>query len=146
MAHGQTRFFTDRDDARRYIGEVSRTWLVWLITLALLLIATQWWALLLVGFAFLTAMAIVGKPLQERAARVEGAEPPAAPSKVATALGRGRGQDRAFRTLLYGEVPLRQAIALTGTTPMLLWLRRLVLVVTIGAFVWVLIALFTPPA
>jgi len=129
-------WFRDADDARAYLREVGRLWLAWIVTLALLFLVQHWWALLAIGIGFLIGMSIIGRPLQERAQRI--ADPDA---KVRSGRG-GRRKDVALRQLMYGEGPLRQAIALTGRPSLILWVRRLVLAGTVLAFLWVMVGLF----
>lgn len=137
-------WFRDAEDARSYLTEVGRLWLVWIATLALLFLFQQWWALLAIGAGFLLGIVVLGRPLQERAQRV--ADPDAMTgSALQTALGKNRKRDMALRRLMYGEAPLREAIALTGTTSLLIWVRRLILVATAAAFVWVMVGLFSAP-
>ena len=38
-------WFSDTDDARRYITEITRIWAVWIIGLAALFAVTNWWVL-----------------------------------------------------------------------------------------------------
>jgi hypothetical protein len=137
-----TQWFSDSEDARTYLTEVARLWLAWIATLVLLIVFDEWWALLVTGVAFLTAMAILGRPLQDRAQRVADPET-AVGSTLRTAMGGGRRKDIAFRQLMYGEAPLRQALALAGITRHFIWLRRFVVAATLAALIWVMIGLFS---
>lgn len=135
-------WFTDAADASRYLAEIARIWIVWIAALALLLVMQQWWALLLIGVGLLAAMVVLGRPLQARAAAVPGSEEQVG-TKRQVAMGRGRRADDAFRQLLYGEGPLREALVLAGLPSSLVWVRRFVVVITLAAFAWVMFDLFT---
>jgi hypothetical protein len=138
------RWFRDADDARAYLGEVGRLWLAWIVTLVLLFLVQQWWALLGIGIAFLVGMAVLGRPLQARALRIPGK---AANDRSGPERGKASSRrDAALRQLMYGEAPLREAIALSRATTLLIWVRRLMIVATVIAFVFVMVGLFSASA
>ena len=104
--------FDSAEDARTYLSEVSRLWVVWIIALAGLLV-THAIVLIVWAVASLVALVIVARPLQRRAEeavpenRVEG-------GKIDTALRGGTTRDRALRDYFYGTEPLRLALKTGG--------------------------------
>ena len=136
-------WFSDADDARRYITELSRVWGVWLVGLAALFAVTNWWVLL-AGAAVLSALVWLIRPIQRRANRIED------PGEIVEGSGRrfsgarSRGE-MALRVLIYGEAPLKEAIDEFGAWRGWLWVRRAVVTATAVAFAVVLLDIFQGP-
>ena len=136
-------WFSDADDARRYITELSRVWAVWLVGLAALFAVTNWWVLL-AGAVVLSALVWLIRPIQRRADRIED------PGEIVEGSGgrfsgaRSRGE-MALRVLIYGEAPLKEAIDEFGAWRGWLWVRRAVVAATAVAFAVVLLDIFQGP-
>ena len=137
------KWFTDADDARRYITEISRIWAVWLLGLAALFAVTNWW-LLLVGVAILAVLVWLIQPMQRRANKVDDPD-----GYVAGGGGRFTGSrtraETALRVLIYGEEPLTEAIDQFGVWVGWIWVRRVVIAASAVAFIFVLFDMFQGP-
>lgn len=133
-------WFSDADDARRYITEISRIWAVWIIGLAALFAVTNWWVLL-GGIAILGVLVWLIKPIQRRANGIDD------PGEIVEGSGgrfggsRSRGE-MALRVLMYGEAPLTEAIEEYGVWSGWVWVRRAVIAATAVAFSVVLLDIF----
>ncbi len=123
--------FDGPDDAATYRRELIRLWSLWLVALTVLMFADGW-MVFLAGAVALVGLILVGRPLQARAeAIVPDDDVPDA--TVAAAFQRSR-RDRILRELAYGEAPL----VASGAGPAWIWGRRVMVVVTFGAFAFVL--------
>ena len=136
-------WFSDADDARRYITEISRVWAVWLVGLAALFAVTNWWVLL-AGAVVLSALVWLIQPIQRRANRTEDPEEIVEGSGGRFGGARTRGE-MALRVLIYGEAPLKEAIDEFGAWSGWLWVRRAVVAATAVAFAVVLLDIFQGP-
>lgn len=145
MADVSDPWFTDADDAANYLSEVGRVWLVWVVTLGMMAFFQQWWVLVAVAFAFLFAVTYVARPIQARARRLADGDQPVG-SALENAMGRGSRRDVAFRRLLYGSGPLREAVGLTGASRVWLAMRWVMILLTIFSFLWVVANLFSAPS
>jgi hypothetical protein len=136
-------WFSDADDARQYLAEISRVWAVWLIGLAALFAVTNWWVLL-AGAVVLSFLVWLIQPIQRRAHRIDD------PGEIVEGSGgrfggaRTRGE-MALRVLIYGEAPLKEAIDVYGVWGGWLWVRRAVVAATAVAFAVVLLDIFQGP-
>jgi len=145
MADVAGSWFTDARDAADYLSEVGKVWLVWVVTLGMLAFFQQWWVLVAVAFAFLFAVTYMARPLQARARRLADGDDQIG-SPLENAMGRGSKRDVAFRRLLYGSGPLREAVDLTGSSRIWLTMRWVMIFLTIFSFLWVVANLFSTPA
>lgn len=133
-------WFSDADDARRYITEISRIWAAWIVGLAALFAVTNWWVLL-GGVAILGVLVWLIKPIQRRATGIDD------PGEIVEGSGgrfggsRNRGE-MALRVLMYGEAPLTEAIEEYGVWSGWVWVRRAVIAATAVAFSVVLLDIF----
>lgn len=127
--------FRDRNDAARYLGEVQRLWLAWLLGLAALVFTTGW-LVVAAGVITVALLLFLARPLQERAAAL-------VPEDTLVGgrfnvVGRGTARDRVLRALAYGRPPLEVATGLTGTGRWLLLGRLVVIAATVVGFFAVL--------
>ncbi|MEA2011412.1 MAG: hypothetical protein U9N78_11965, partial [Actinomycetota bacterium] len=118
-------WFSDADDARRYITEISRIWAVWVVGLAALFAVTNWWVLL-GGIVVLSVLVWLIQPIQRRANRIDDPEEFVEGSGGRFSGSRTRGE-MALRVLIYGEAPLNEAIDEFGAWRGWLWVRRAVI-------------------
>lgn len=132
-----TYTFTDPVQARDYLGEVARLWGLWMILFALVFLVDGV-LLLLVAVGLLVGMIVLGKPFQERARAIADGDELVG-NWVQVALGRGYERDQVVRDLAYREPAMISALAAAGLPPSLIWVRRLIVAVTIAGtiFVWV---------
>ena len=127
--------FEDPADARAYLREVSTAWGVWIFGLTALLVTS---AVVLIVWAIvvIVALVFVARPLQRRAEqlvpdnKVEG-------GTVNVAMRGGTTRDRALRELFYGTKPLRAALAVAGMNERWVFIRHLVVALTILALFYV---------
>lgn len=137
-------WFSDADDARSYITEISRVWLAWVIGLVALFAFTNWWVLL-GGIVVLSVLVWLIQPIQRRANRVDD------PGEIVEGSGgrfggaRTRGE-MALRVLIYGEAPLKEAVEEFGAWSGWLWVRRAVVAATAVAFAVVILDIFRGPS
>lgn len=135
---------TGKEDARTYLAEVGRLWTTWVVGLAALAL-TDGWMLLASGVVVIAALLWMARPLQARAAdlvkddKVTGGE-------KSLVVARKTERDLALRALAYGEAPLRRALDLTSAGSWWLTARLAVIGLTIAAFGFVLIDLFSGSA
>ena len=133
-------WFSDTDDARSYVTEISRIWLAWVVGLAALFAVTNWWVLL-GGLAVLSLLVWLIRPIQRRASKIDD------PGEVVEGSGGRFGGSRtrgemALRVLLYGEAPLNEAIDEFGVWRGWVWVRRAVVAATAVAFAVVILDVF----
>ena len=136
-------WFSDADDARRYVTEISRIWAVWLVGLAALFAVTNWWVLL-AGVAVLSTLVWLIQPIQRRAHGIDD------PGEIVEGSGGRFGGSRtrgemALRVLMYGEAPLTEAIEEYGVWRGWVWVRRAVIAGTAVAFAVVILDVFQGP-
>lgn len=103
-------WFDDEADAKRYLGEVGRLWIVWLLGLAALAFSRGLTAGA-VGLALLVAMFILMSPLQNRVHARYGDDEKARRVAARQTLS---ARDRALRELTYGRAPFAEAIDKRG--------------------------------
>jgi len=136
-------WFSDADDARRYITEITRIWGVWIIGLAALFAVTNWWVLL-GGVVVLSVLVWLIQPIQRRANRIDD------PEEFVEGSGRRFGGSRtrgemALRVLIYGEAPLKEAVDEFGAWRGWLLVRWVVIAATAVAFSVVILDIFKGP-
>lgn len=136
-------WFSDADDARRYVTEMTRIWAVWVVGLAALFAVTNWWVLL-GGIAAISVLVWLIRPIQRRANRIDDPEEFVEGSGRRFAGARTRGE-MALRVLIYGEAPLKEAVDEFGAWWGWLWVRRGVIAATAIAFSVVLLDIFRGP-
>lgn len=137
-------WFSDADDARRYLFEIARLWAVWIAGL-ILLFAVQGWTVLLAGIVVIGILVWLVQPMQRRAAGIDD------PGEyVEGSGGRFSGkrtrQEMALRVLLYGEAPITEAIEEFGAWSGWVWARRVVIAATAVAFAVVFLDILSGPA
>jgi len=136
-------WFSDRDDARKYLTEIIRIWVVWVVGLAALFFVSGW-NVLIAGIVVIAVLVWLVQPIQRRAAGIDD------PGEIVEGTGgrfggaRTRGEV-ALRVLLYGEAPISEAIESFGAWPGWLWIRRFVVAITVVAFAFVFIDIFRGP-
>ena len=97
--------------------------------------------MIVASIALLVALFVLPRPIQARAGRVEDGNRPVDGSQGRLSGPRTR-REVALRELAFGSGPLREAIEKWGASSVWLWLRKVVVWLTIGAFVAVVILLF----
>lgn len=136
-------WFSDRNDARDYVFQIARLWVVWLIGLGALFAITGWYVLL-AGVAVIAVLIWLVRPIQVRAAGIE--DSAEVVEETGGRFGGGRTRsDAALRALLHGEAPLAEAVNEYGMWSGWLWARRGVVVLTAFAFAMVLLDVFQGP-
>lgn len=103
-------WFEDEADAREYLGQITRLWLVWLLGLATLL-ATRGGVAIAMGAALLVTMFILMSPLQQRVQDRFGLDREARKVAARETLST---RDRALRQLTYGHRPFTEAVDRRG--------------------------------
>lgn len=122
--------FEGPDDVASYLRQVATVWAVWLVGMAALMFVAHW-VVIPVGIGVLGLLMLLARPLQARAVKLVPEDD--APEPGAGAFHKTK-RDRVLRELAFGEAPLRAA----GAGPIWIWTRRLVVGLTIAAFVFVL--------
>ena len=136
-------WFSDKEDARTYLVDLTRLWVVWIAGIVALF-AVKSWYVLLVGVFIIGLLIWLVRPIQARAAAIDD------PGEVVEGSGgrfggaRTRGE-MALRVLLYGEAPLSEAINEYGMWSGLIWVRRAVIAVSAVAFAAVFIDVLQGP-
>jgi len=137
-------WFSDADDARTYITEISRIWAACVIGLAAVFAVTNWWVLLS-GVLVLSLLVWLIRPVQRRANKIDD------PGEMVEGSGGRFGGSRtrgemALRVLIYGEAPLNEAIDEFGVWRGWVWVRRAVIAATAVAFSIVIFDVFSGPS
>ena len=122
-------WFADAADAKKYVGEVGRLWVVWLLGLIALLRSTGGLAFAVAG-ALLVAMFILMQPLQHRVHELfeddsDGRHVP--PRQTLSS------RDKALRELTYGRGAFAEAISKAAWWRPLAAIPWVVIVLTIAA-------------
>lgn len=136
-------WFSDRDDAREYVSQIVRLWVVWIVGLAALFAVTGWYVLL-VGVVIIGVLIWWVRPIQARAAAIDDPAEVVEGAGGRFARGRTRGE-LALRVLLYGEAPLAEAVDEFGMWSGWLWVRRGVIALTALAFAVVFLDVLQGP-
>ena len=136
-------WFSDEADARSYLVDLTRLWVVWIVGI-IALFAVRSWYVLLVGVVIVGLLIWLVRPIQARAAAIDD------PAEVVEGSGGRFGGSRtrgemALRVLLYGQAPLSEAINDHGMWPGLIWVRRAVIAISALAFAAVLIDVLKGP-
>lgn len=134
----QDDWFADVADARSYLAEVGRLWLVWLVGLGALALGRGLIALV-IGVGLLVVVFLLMSPLQDRVQARFGDDLAArqtAPRRTLSA------RDSALRQLTYGTKPFVEAIAKAGLPRALNVIPWLVIVATLVAAAVVALAWF----
>lgn len=103
-------WFEDAADAKQYMGEVGRLWVVWLVGLGALAVS-QGGVAVAVGVALLIAMFVLMSPLQQRVHARYGTERDARKLPPRATL---TARERALRQLTYGRRPFAEAVEMRG--------------------------------
>lgn len=130
--------FSDGADATSYLREVGVLWGVWGVGLVALF-AIRGLGLIAVGLVLLVTLLFAARPLQRRAAAVKATDE-GKPSTWAIATGRATPRDRAIRELSYGSAPVQAALDKIGASRNWVFMRHLLVVATVAAFLYVLVA------
>jgi hypothetical protein len=130
--------FDGPEDAAAYLREVGILWAVWLVAMAALMVSTSW-IVIVGGIGVLGLLLVLARPLQARAVKLVPDDD--VPDPGATAFRKTK-RDRVLRELAFGEAPLKAA----GAGPIWIWSRRLIVLLTVVAFVVVLLDLLVPRA
>ena len=136
-------WFSDEADARSYLYDLTRLWVVWIVGI-IALFAVRSWYVLLVGVVVVGLLIWLVRPVQARAAAIDD------PGEVVEGSGGRFGGARtrsemALRVLLYGEAPLSEAINEYGMWSGLIWVRRAVIGISAVAFAAVFIDVLKGP-
>jgi len=127
-------WFADADDAAAYLTDLLRLWTAWTLGMVALLV-TRGVVAMVAGIVVIVVLVVLVRPLQRRAATVEGANEPAG----GFSFGRQRlGRDVAVRELAYGRRPVVEALERTGRSSLWLWARTAVIAFTAITFLVVL--------
>lgn len=122
-------WFLDATDAQKYLGEVGRLWVGWLVGLVALGLSKGGVAIA-IGVAFLVGLFVLMAPLQNRVGdRFAG---------DAAAFKTARGQilskrDRALRELAYGRAPFAEALSKRELPPALRFVPWAVILASFAA-------------
>lgn len=136
-------WFSDVDDARSYLVDLTRLWVVWIAGL-IALFAVKSWYVLLVGVVIIGLLIWLVRPIQARAAAID--DPGEAVEGGGSRFGGARTRgEMALRVLLYGEAPLSEAISEYGMWSGLIWVRRVVIGISAVAFAAVFIDVLKGP-
>ncbi len=140
---GPVNWFSDHDDARSYVFELSRLWVVWILGLVALF-AVQSWYVLLAGVVVIGLLIWLVRPIQARAAAID--DPGEMVERSGGRFGGARTRgEMALRVLLYGEAPLSEAVNEFGLWWGLIWVRRVVIAISAVAFAVVFIDILQGP-
>ncbi|MEN8113004.1 MAG: hypothetical protein ABFS21_01340 [Actinomycetota bacterium] len=136
-------WFSDADDARRYLSEIFRLWVVWIAGL-ILLFAVKGWTVLLAGIVVIGVLVWLVQPIQRRAGGIDD------PGEFVEGSGGRFGGKRtrkemALRVLLYGKAPIVEAIEEYGAWSGWLWVRQAVIATTAVVFAIVFLDVFAGP-
>ncbi|MEN8233395.1 MAG: hypothetical protein ABFR89_00550 [Actinomycetota bacterium] len=136
-------WFSDADDARRYLFEIARLWVVWVVGLVLLF-AVDGWMVLLAGIVVIAVLVWLVQPIQRRAADIDD------PGEFVEGSGGRFGGKRtrkemAMRVLLYGKAPLVEAIEEFDAWFGWVWIRQIVIATTAVVFAIVFLDVFSAP-
>lgn len=136
-------WFSDRDDAKDYVFQIVRLWVVWIAGLVALFAVTGWYVLF-VGIVVIGVLIVLVRPIQARAAGID--DPAEVVEGAGGRFGRGRTRgELALRVLLYGEAPLAEAVNEYGQWAGWLWVRRGVIALTAVAFAFVVLDVLRGP-
>ena len=136
MSNNETSVFHSPSDARKFLGQIARVWVVWLALLAILAFAVSPWNWA-IGGVLLVALMFLIVPIQQRVDRdvpQDGFDE----NRASLFLGRGTRRDRALRAMLGGAGPMANALRVSGADPRWVWLRHLVFVATVAAAFYLL--------
>lgn len=136
-------WFSDKDDARSYLVDLTRLWVVWIAGL-IALFAVKSWYVLFVGVVIIGLLIWLVRPIQARAAAIDDPGETVEGSGGRFGGARTRGE-MALRVLLYGEAPLAEAINDYGMWSGLIWVRRVVIGISAVAFAAVFIDVLKGP-
>ncbi|HDL42118.1 MAG TPA: hypothetical protein ENG98_03810, partial [Actinobacteria bacterium] len=103
MSNNETSVFHSPSDARKFLGQIARVWVVWLALLAILAFAVSPWNWA-IGGVLLVALMFLIVPIQQRVDRdvpQDGFDE----NRASLFLGRGTRRDRALRAMLGGAGP-----------------------------------------
>ncbi len=106
MTESAETWFVDQADAKKYIGEVGKLWVVWLLGLGALA-ASRGVIAIIVGVALLVALFILMSPLQNRVQEKFGSDPEGRSIPKRETLS---SRDKALRELTYGRAPFAEAV------------------------------------
>lgn len=132
--------FSDPGDAAEYLGVVARIWAFWLLGMIALFVFGGF-AVLVIAVGLIGGLLWMARPLQARAQALV-PDNSLVVGRGSLVLGRGTTRDRALRKFAYGDAPVRQAVEMTGGSPLWMVARRLVVVATLVAFAILLIQSF----
>jgi hypothetical protein len=134
--------FADEADAARYLAEVRRLWLAWLLGLAGLMFAEGWWVIV-AGVVTVGLLLALARPLQARAAAIV-PEDTLVGGKF-NVVGKGTARDRVLKQLAYGRAPLERAAEVAGRGGWLIGARAVMIGLTVLAFVYVVVISLDAP-
>lgn len=134
----EIEWFTDPADARAYLEDLGRLWVTWLVALVGLLVFDGV-LLLLTALALVIAWLVLARPMQRRASRLVGDESEATAGGRQGATTRGRQRDRILRELTAGRAPLPAALEETGADPRWVYLRYVVITLTVLGFAYLVL-------
>lgn len=136
MSDNEASAFHSPSDAREFLRQIARVWVVWLTLLAILAFAVSPWNWV-VGGVLLVLLLFLISPIQQRVDRdvpQDGFDE----TRASLFLGRGTRRDRALRAMLSGSGPMASALRASGADSRWVWLRHFVFVATIVATAYLL--------
>ncbi len=136
MSDNETSVFHSPSDAREFLGQIARVWVVWLTLLAILAFAVSPWNWV-TGGGLLVLLLFLISPIQQRVDR-EVPQDGFDETRASLFLGRGTRRDRALRAMLSGSGPMASALRASGADARWVWLRHIVVVATIAAAAYLL--------
>lgn len=134
----QDDWFADGADARRYLAEVGRLWLIWLVGLGALALG-RGLIVLVIGVGLLVVMFMMMSPLQDRVQARFGDGSSARETALRRTLS---ARDSALRQLTYGTRPFAEAVEKAGLPRALNLVPWLVIVATLVVAAFVAVAWF----
>jgi hypothetical protein len=136
MSDNEASVFHSPSDAREFLRQIARVWVVWLTLLAILAFAASPWNWVVGGLVLVLLLFLIS-PIQQRVDRdvpQDGFDE----TRASLFLGRGTRRDRALRTMLSGSGPMASALRASGADARWVWLRHIVFVATIVAAAYLL--------
>ncbi len=122
-------------DARAYLREVGRVWVVWVVGL-LAVLATHGTTLILISIGLIVMLLLLARPLLIRAENLVPVNKKEG-NAAQIALRGGTTRDRVLREFAYGRTPIQAALTTAGFNRRWVLARDVVIAATIVGLVYV---------